>query len=201
MISALLERFGIQTSAAATSTPRVRAPHFPNVVLTSHRGQALRFYTDVLRGKTVVIGLMYTRCAGICPATVVGMRQLQEALGPRAGRDISLYSVTLDPEYDAADVLGRYAKTIEAGPGWSFLTGSPSDIELVRRRLGFVDPDPVVDRDKSRHSGMLLCGSEPYDRWAASPAAAPTRRILKLLSRVSGQEVGDDGLPGYFSSP
>jgi protein SCO1/2 len=183
MLPQMLERFGVRLHQ--TSVPVAGAPRFPNVLLTSHRREVLRFYDDLLRGKLVVIGFMYTRCQGICPATILSMQKLQTALGTRLGGDIFFYSITLDPLVDTAAVLDLYATTIGAGLGWSFLTGSPEDIERLRRRLGFVDPDPVVDADKSQHAGLLLAGSEPDDRWVAFPAPLKTQRVLRLLSRVS----------------
>lgn len=177
MIDAILERFGVR--------PRDPAG-FPNVVLTNHRNEMVRFYDDVIRRKLVVIGFMYTRCEGRCPAAIIGLRKLQDSLGRRAGRDVFLHSITLDAAHDTPDVLGRYARTVGAGAGWSFLTGAPDEIDAIRRRLGFVDPNPIVDADKSQHSGMLLLGSESSGRWAACPAATRTDRMVKLLARIEG---------------
>jgi protein SCO1/2 len=176
MIPGLFDRFGIGGTAT----------RFPNVRLRTHRNVPVRFYDDLLRQKVVVLSFMYTRCEGRCPLTVATLRQLQETLGPRAGRDVFLYSITLDPRYDTPRVLGDYAAVIGAGPGWRFITGAADDIERVRRALGFVDPDPRVDADKSQHSGLLLLGSDRADRWVACPALAKMDRITKLLSRVAG---------------
>lgn len=38
--------------------------HFPNVVLTTHRGDKVRFYDDLLKGKVVVLNFMYATCTG-----------------------------------------------------------------------------------------------------------------------------------------
>ena len=40
------------------------------------------------------------------------------------------------------------------------------EVDLLRHKLGFSDPDPLVDRDKSRHSGMLRYGNEAMAIWA-----------------------------------
>jgi cytochrome oxidase Cu insertion factor (SCO1/SenC/PrrC family) len=37
---------------------------FPNVELTTHQGQKVRFYDDLIRGKVVVINFMYSTCTG-----------------------------------------------------------------------------------------------------------------------------------------
>ncbi len=36
--------------------------YFPNVELTTHHGDQVRFYDDLLKGKTVVINFMYATC-------------------------------------------------------------------------------------------------------------------------------------------
>jgi protein SCO1 len=164
--------------------PRHRRP-FPNVMLRTHRNEVVRFYDDLVKNKVVVVSFMYTRCEGRCPITISSVRRLQEALGPRAGRDVFLYSITLDPVHDTPAVLRDYAAVVSAGRGWRWLTGSAGDIEVIRRRLGFVDPDPIVDADKSNHAGLLLFGSDRADRWAACPALAKTERLITLLSRVA----------------
>ena len=158
---------------------------FPNVMLMTHRNEAVRFYDDLLKDKVVVVSFMYTRCEGRCPITISTLHRLQDALGPRAGRDVFLYSITLDPTHDTPAILRDYAAVVGAGRGWRWLTGSATDIEVVRRRLGFVDPDPLIDADKSQHAGLLLFGCDRTDRWAACPALAKTDRLMTLLSRVA----------------
>lgn len=63
------------------------------------------------------------------------------------GREVFLYSITLDPRQDTPQVLARHAELLGAGAGWTFLTGQDADIQRLRRALGFVDRDPEVDRD------------------------------------------------------
>ena len=36
--------------------------YFPNVELTTHNGDQVRFYDDLIKGKTVVINFMYATC-------------------------------------------------------------------------------------------------------------------------------------------
>ena len=70
------------------------------------------------------------------------------------------------------------------GPGWLFLIGKPEDVELLRRSLGFVDPNPEVDKDKSRHSGMLRYGNEPLALWASCQGSAHASWIEESISWV-----------------
>jgi protein SCO1/2 len=145
---------------------------FPNVVLRTHEDREVRFYDDLIAGKVVMINFMYARCEGICPGNTANLRKVQRLLGDLVGREVFMYSITLKPEEDTPEVLATYAAAHGVGPGWQFLTGSPEDIELLRQTLGFTDPDPVLDQDKSTHVGVVLYGSEPHQQWAACPGMA-----------------------------
>jgi protein SCO1 len=169
---------------------RARAEAFPNVVLTTHQGKTVRFYDDLIKGKTVLINFMYGRCRGRCPTTTANLARVQAALGDRVGRDVFMYSITLKPEEDKPEDLRRYAEAHDVKPGWLFLTGKPGDIELLRRKLGFVDSDPLIDADRSNHIGIIRYGNEPYKRWAACPALSSPAQIVRsidqLLSSIRG---------------
>ena len=38
--------------------------YFPNTTLTTHEGEEVRFYEDLVKDKVVMINLMYTTCTG-----------------------------------------------------------------------------------------------------------------------------------------
>lgn len=155
-----------------------RAGYFPNSPLRTHDGRQVRFYDDVIKGdKIVVLNMMYTVCANICPPTTANLLRLQAQFGPRMGRDIFFYSLTLQPELDSPAALRDYAAKYGVGPGWTFLTGARGDMDTIRRKLGFYDIDPVADADPLRHSGMLRIGREAHDRWSMVPAQLTARQL------------------------
>lgn len=153
-------------------------PRIPNVRLLTHEGKAVNFFDDCVRGRIVVIGMMYTACTRQCPPGTANMIAVRDKLGHRVGRDIHFMSLTLQPDIDSPAALRDYANRYGIrGPGWTFLTGKRDDVELLRRRLGFFDRDPAIDADLSQHSGMLRIGSEPVDRWLMMPALMPAEQI------------------------
>jgi protein SCO1/2 len=107
--------------------------------------------------------------------------QVQEQLKERLGKDLWMYSITLEPETDTPEVLAEYARTNGIGPGWKFLTGRPQDIMRLRKKLGFYDPEAPSD-DASQHLGFLLMGNEPYGWWGTVPATAAPRQIVQLIT-------------------
>ena len=154
---------------------------FPNVPLITHEGKIVRFYDDLIKNKTVMINFMYASCMDICPAMTVNLKRVQKELGDRVGRDIFMYSITLQPEQDTQKVLKSYAEVFKIKPGWTFLTGKKSDIENLRKHLGFSFSDPLLDKDKTQHTGVVKFGIESLERWGMSPALGDPKYIAEYL--------------------
>ncbi|HXG67713.1 MAG TPA: SCO family protein [Blastocatellia bacterium] len=169
------------TTATKPKKSGPRAKYFPNVVLRTHENKEVRFYDDLIHDKVVVINMMYADCEGVCPAMTRNLVKVQELLGDRVGRDIFMYSITLKPEKDTPGALKEYARMHGVKPGWLFLTGKPADIELLRRKLGFVDPDPALDKDTSQHIGVVRIGNEWLDSWSATPVLRQPRDIVQSI--------------------
>jgi protein SCO1 len=167
-----------------SSREMIRQRYFPNLVLTTHEGKEVRFYDDLLKDKIVLINMMYAKCEGICTPVTMNLKKVQKLLGDRVGRDIFMYSISLQPAEDTPMMLKHYAEMHHVGPGWLFLTGDPSDLERLRRKLGFTNPDPKLDADKSQHIGMVRYGNEALQLWAACPGMANPSWIVESVSWV-----------------
>jgi protein SCO1 len=166
------------------SRERIRERYFPNLVLTDQNGRKLKFYDDLVKDKIVIFNMFYAKCEGKCPPITRNLVKLQKVLGDRVGKDIFMYSFTLSPKEDTVTALKHYAQMHKVKPGWLFLTGSPEDMETIRRKLGYVDPDPAVDKDKSNHIGVIKYGNEPLERWGGCPAMSEPDWIAETLSWV-----------------
>jgi protein SCO1/2 len=92
-----------------------------------------------------------------------------------------MYSLSVQPEVDTPAALAEYVRHQGVGPGWQFLTGRPKDVDLIRRRLGFVDADPVKDRDRTEHVSLVRIGNEAIDQWAVCSALAPVEQIVASI--------------------
>jgi protein SCO1 len=165
------------------AAPGPRANYFPNSVVYDHNGRKLRFYDDVVRGKVVAFNMMYTACAGICPRNTANLKIVQGALAEHLGKEIFMYSMTLRPEMDSPKELRAYMDLYEipADKGWTFLTGVPAELGVIRRKLGFYNKDPVIDADLKQHTGMVRIGNEALDRWAMAPAMGSHKQIVREL--------------------
>jgi protein SCO1/2 len=144
----------------------MRRRYFPDIPLITHQGRSVRFYDDLLKDKIVLLNFMYADCEGVCPTIVSNLLRVRTILDEQVTKDVFTYSFTIRPEKDTPTVLAAYANMHGIrDPRWSFLTGKPEDVDSVRHLLGFSDPDPKVDQDKSKHSGMVRYGNEPLSIW------------------------------------
>jgi protein SCO1/2 len=164
-------------SSVKNNTPeaariRIQEKNFPNVPLISHEGKRVNFYDDLIKGKVVTVNFFYAKCDEICPLVSANLAKVQKILGDQVGRDIFMYSISLKPEEDNLDAIRAYRDSWHAGPGWTFFTGQPSDIEKIRKGIGFTYPEPAIDKDKTQHIGNIRYGNEPLMLWAACPGVA-----------------------------
>jgi len=167
-----------------SSRERIRQRYFPNLVLTTHEGTKVKFYDDLVKDKIVIFNMMYAKCEGVCMPITRNLLRVQKLLGNRMNKDIFMYSFTLKPQEDTVRALQHYAHMHHVKPGWFFITGSVADMETVRQKLGYVDPDPEVDKDKSNHIGVIKYGNEPMERWGGCPGLSSPEWIVETLSWV-----------------
>ena len=170
--------------AGAVASPSPRRQAVPNARLLTHDGRRVRFYDDLVRDRIVVVNATYTTCSNVCPPATANLREVLRLLGPRAGRDVFLLSLTLLPEHDTPESLRTYRQHYQIGRGWTFLTGAPDDVRSVRVGLGLYDRDPAVDQDLTQHAAMLRIGNDAYDRWCMAPALAEPEQICEAIRAV-----------------
>jgi protein SCO1/2 len=179
--------FSPETQADARE--KVRQRYFPDIELRTQDNKKVRFYEDLIKNKIVTINFFYAKCEGVCPGITANLVRVQRLLGERVGRQIFMYSISLKPDEDSPAVLKEYAESYKVRPGWKFLTGDPGDIELLRKSLGFTNPEPKLDKDKSQHIGNIRYGNEPLMLWAACPGLAHAEWIAESIGWVDRSRV------------
>jgi protein SCO1 len=167
--------------SAAVDTNSAFSPTIPDVRIYDHHGRSLRFRSDLIKDKTVAINFIFTSCTTTCPPLTAAMRAIQRELGARVGRDIWLISVSVDPAVDRPERLGTFATTFGAGPGWTFVTGSKTDIDRLLKAFG------SSAGDIGAHSTTMLIGNERAGRWVRTNGLAPLATNVKLILDAAGR--------------
>lgn len=180
--AALLLAFSIPGApgGAAWAAPKGSpwgADYFPNVPLVTQDGKTVRFYDDLMKDKKVLVNFIFALCDKACPLDTAKMAEIQKLLGDRVGRDVFMYSITLDPEHDTPEKLKAYAAEFGAGPGWLFLTGKRADIDKVRFKFG--------DRGKKEeHANTVRVGDVARGQWMRLPLAADHNSLVAEIDRT-----------------
>jgi protein SCO1 len=144
-------------------TSRWGASYFPDYTLTNHHGEQMRFFSDLIKDKIVVINFIYTSCPDTCPLETSRLREVYSLLENRMGKDIFFYSISIDPDHDTVAVLKGYAERWEVGPGWTFLTGKESEINDLRKKFGLLSSRDSVNL--SEHQVNMVMGNQKTGRW------------------------------------
>src|SRR5207302_236563 len=110
--------------------------------------------------------------------------QVQRLLGDRIGKDLFLYSISIDPKRDTPEVLKAYAEKFGVGPGWLFLTGKEGDVKLVAKKLGLSRSSDAASRDG--HKAFLMIGNEPTGQWMRNSAVDNPRFLATTISNFMG---------------
>ncbi|MCU7852790.1 MAG: SCO family protein [Candidatus Thiodiazotropha sp. (ex Monitilora ramsayi)] len=130
----------------------------PDVVLTSDKGEK-KSIIDVLNSdKPVMLNFIFTTCTTICPVLSASFSQVQEELGDEKD-DISMVSISIDPEYDTADRLSAYAQRFEAGSQWEFFTGTLNDVVAVEKAFD------IFRGSKMNHEPITLIRTNSDQPW------------------------------------
>ena len=167
-------------NASETASPAQK--YFTDVELLDQNGKKVRFYTDVLKGKTVVVNAFFTTCTSVCPPMNRNMERIQQALGDRAGRDVFLVSITVDPSVDTPARLKDYAQKFHAGPGWIFLTGKKENLDWALYKLGqYVE-------NKDDHKTIFIIGNEPPGLWKKAFGMANVGELIQVVESVANDK-------------
>lgn len=108
-----------------------------SLIFRDTRGQS--FELDALRGKPLVISLVYTSCHHVCPLITASIRRnvniARDALGDES---FVVVTVGFDWRNDTPERMRLYASAqgIDV-PGWHVLSGDEASIDAISRALGF----------------------------------------------------------------
>jgi protein SCO1/2 len=176
--SVTAEERGVKTPSADEAAAR----YFTDTELVDQGGKPRHFYSDLLRGKKVLINFGFTSCKGVCPTMTSNLARVQKLLGGRVGSEIVMITITVDPVNDTPAVLEQFTKKFGVGPGWYFLTGTPGDVKAVLKRIGGLVKKP------EEHSATLLVGDLKTGYWVKSLATARPEDIVHLVDHLNDEK-------------
>jgi cytochrome oxidase Cu insertion factor (SCO1/SenC/PrrC family) len=175
---------------SGTRDPRV---YFTDADLTNQDGRKLKFYSEVLKGRTVVLNVGYTNCIDACPLITKQLLQVRDELGKAFGKQVFFVTITSDPVRDTPQALKAFAQKQGADvAGWSFLTGRKGDVDVILKRLG------VFSDNVEEHATELFIMDVDAKRMRKLLPNLPPKAIAEAarLTATAGKTPEAGAVPG-----
>ncbi len=161
------------------------APWGQDFRLIDHTGKT-RTLAD-FRGKLVAMFFGYTHCPDVCPTTLSDFATAIRTLGAD-GEKVQVLFVTVDPERDTPELLGKYVPSFN--PGFLGMTAAPGELPALAKEFKLVYQKSSI---KSASSYLIdhSAGTYVFDArgqlrlhvaYGTGPAAI-ARDLRALLSR------------------
>ena len=166
------------TSTQSTSFSSAK---IPDVRISDQNGRQLKFYSDLVKGKTVAINFIFTTCTSICPPLTSTFRRVQQDAAER-NLDVQLITISVDPTVDTPERLHAFAEKVKAGPGWTFVTGDKTEIDSLLKGLG------AAVSDKNDHTSMIMIGNDIVDYWTRAYGLSPSSSLVNLIAEVASRK-------------
>lgn len=155
--------------------------YFTDSELLTQDGRAVRFYSDVLADRVVLINVVYTNCEDACPLITRKLIDVRQRLEDQVGKAVWFVSISTDPERDSPQALKKFAQAQGADEQrWVFLTGAKANVDQVLKRLGQLGPSA------EEHSTLLIAGDMAGKRWSKIRPDAPPSAIAERLKVLVG---------------
>ena len=158
--------------------------YFTDTKLKTQSERTVRFYSDAMKDKVVLINFVFTQCGDACPLITAKLVQTKKELGELFGKDVRFLSLSIDPRHDRPQDLAKFARKFDAvHPEWLFLTGEPANVEAVVKKLG------SWTEDIESHSTAIIIGSPRQGKWKKVRPDAPPKVIAEELRHLVAGEL------------
>ncbi len=176
--------------------PWKQLPDVPRFELVDQRGET--FSSERLDGRVYAVSFFFATCPTICRDLNAQVQRLQQQ---SRNIDMSFITISVDPEHDTPEILGRYAADYGAEPPrWYFLTGPLHRIkELGEHALRVsiakeIHTDNIVLVDKWGRYRDRFKWDDPYDMQRfirvagelANETAPPLEQMVSTRNAMAG---------------
>ena len=159
--------------SASGAVPKM---NIPDIEVLDQNGRKIHFYTDLVKGQTVVINFIFTTCTTICPPLGATFARVQKELGDKVGRDVRFISISVDPATDTPERLKAWGAKFHAGDGWTFVTGNKPQVDELLRVLG------ASSARREDHSPTVLIGNDAQGAWTRTYGLANTGQLVQIIN-------------------
>lgn len=167
-------------STGASESEQKARNFFTDLEVINQDGEKLRFYTDVIKGKVVLISFIFTACQDACPIVAQKLIQTRALMVDSIKDDVWFVSISVDSANDTAEDMKEFARQQGADESrWLFLTGDKKNLDTIIYKLG------QFTEDINAHSTMMLAGNAITRHWTrVLPMTPPSGIALQMRNLV-----------------
>ena len=159
--------------------------YFTDLEVVDQNGKRMRFYSDVLQGRVVLLNFIFTNCKDACPMATQKMIQVRDLLAESVKDDIWFVSISVDPERDTPGAMKAFAQKMNVDESrWLFLTGAKQNLEHIVRKLG------QYTQEVEAHSTLMLAGNDRTRHWTRVMPMTPPRGVAEQLRSLAEEGSG-----------
>jgi len=151
----------------------------PDLVMQDQEGRRVRFYSDLIKDKVVVLSFFYTSCTYTCTMQGRTFSKLQSLLGERLGKSVFLISVTTNPAKDDPSHLKAWGRRYDLQTGWTLVTGQ--EVEMNQLLISFTGSPAGVQM----HLPTTFIGNDRKGLWTSAAGVFAPEDLLKVVDLVS----------------
>ncbi len=154
--------------------------NIPDLEVVDQDNRRVKFYSDLVKGKTVAINFIFTTCTTICTPLGATFARVQKELKAASNDDVQLISISVDPVTDTPQRLKTWRAKFKAGDGWTLVTGDKQTINKLLEGLSA----SAAKRDD--HSAIVLIGNDLTGQWTRAYGLAKPSQIITLIKEAQG---------------
>ena len=158
---------------------------FTDLEVVDQNGKKLRFYSDVLKGRVVLINFIFTNCPDACPMVTHKLMQVRNLMVESIKDDVWFISVSVDPERDTPEAMKEFARKQGVDESrWIFLTGSKENLSYIVKKLG------QYTQEVEAHSTLMLAGNDRTRHWTRVMPMVPPQGVAEQLRALAEESPG-----------
>jgi cytochrome oxidase Cu insertion factor (SCO1/SenC/PrrC family) len=172
---------GPAVTATGTDRDEAAREYFTDLEVIDQNGNKLRFYSDVLNDRVVLINVIFTNCKDACPLMTQMLIRTRDRLVDAIDEDVWFVSISTDPARDTPEAMKKFAEAQGADEHrWLFLTGTEENMTQILKKLRRYNPEI------SAHSTQMLAGTtRERHEWIPLPAGIQPDAIAMVLRNLA----------------
>jgi len=181
----LAETAATAPAADAAAAEDKARNYFTDLEVIDQNGKRLRFYSDVLKGRVVLINFIFTNCQDACPLVTHKLNQVRSLMAEVVRDEVWFVSISVDPERDTPEAMKAFAKKQRVDESrWLFLTGPKQNLDFIVKRLG------QYTQEVEAHSTLMLAGNDKTRHWTRVMPMVPPAGVAEQLRALAEESPG-----------